>query len=281
MSFDRPLTSLVVGATLAISPAARAQYPVETAPVVIAEETDEAVVPHDRFRFSLAARLTSRTFDLQGPSEVLFDAPYYPGLTVDIALFPVAIFARESSGAGFGLGLSTSKHILNTVAAYEVGEETFDFDVPTRHDVTRISAFFEWQVSDSVTLIPELALHTVEVALGYNQLYRNSFYRSVDVGLGVQAGVGPEGLVILVDIGIRPAVDLGSTVEPFGSTASSFGIGAEGGLQYRSAIGIYGQAIVSYDRYSTTYRPDRNEDRDDSTATDQFQSFVFSTGYAY
>ena len=277
MSSDRLLVSALSAAMLAASGTAYAQYPVSAPEAAVEEETE----PHDRFRFDLAAQLTSRTFDLQGPSEVLFDAPYYPGLTVDIALFPVALFAPESTGAGFGLGLTTSKHVLNTIAAYEVGDETFDFEVPTRHDVTRLSAFFEWQVSDGVTLVPEIALHTVEVGLGYNQLYRNSFYRGVDIGLGVEAGVGPEGLAVLADIGVRPAVDLGSTVEPFGSTASSFGIAAEGGLQYRSSVGIYGQAIVRYDRYTTTYRPDRNEDRDDSKATDQFQSFVFSMGYAY
>lgn len=254
------------------SSTANAQYDVETA---------ESVEEHDIFRVDLAARFTSRTFDLTGPSEVLFDAPYYPGLTLDIALFPIAIFAADSPAAGIGLGLTTTKHILNTVAAYEVGDETFDFDVPTRHDVTRFSLFYEWQVSDAVTVVPELALHTVEVGLGYNRLYRNSFYRSVDIGAGVNIAVGPPGLSVLLDFGFRPAVDLGSTVEPFGKTASSIGLAAEGGLAYRSSIGLYGQAVVAYDRYSTTYRPDRNEDRDDSKATDQFQSFVFSLGYAY
>ncbi len=251
---------------------AAAQYDVETV---------EPAAEHDVFRVDLAVRFTSRTFDLTGPSEVLFDAPYYPGLTLDIALFPVAIFAAESPAAGIGLGLTTTKHILNTVAAYEVGDETFDFDVPTRHDVTRLSLFYEWGVSDSVTVIPEIALHTVEVGLGYNQLYRNSFYRSVDIGAGVDIGVGPPGLDLLLDVGFRPAVDLGSTVEPYGKTASSFGVAVEAGLRYRSSLGLYGQALASYDRYSTTYRPDRNEDRDDSKATDQYQSFVFSVGYAY
>ncbi|MFT6397216.1 MAG: hypothetical protein ACJAYU_001962 [Bradymonadia bacterium] len=257
---------------LLVTASASAQYDIETT---------ESAVEHDIFRVDLAARFTSRTFDLTGPSEVLFDAPYYPGLSLDIAVFPVAIFALDSPAAGIGLGLTTTKHVLNTVAAYEVGDETFEFDVPTRHDVTRFAFFYEWKVSESVTVIPELALHTVEVGLGYNQLYRNSFYRSVDIGAGVNVAVGPSGLSMLLDFGFRPAVDLGSTVEPFGKTASSIGLAAEGGLLYRSSIGIYGEAVVAYDRYSTTYRPDRNEDRDDSKATDQFQSFVFSLGYAY
>lgn len=283
MSSRRQIAAAVLSAMLIYSAAADAQYPVETPyrqqPADAAVERERTV--HDRFRFDLAARVTSRTFDLRGPSEVLFDAPYYLGMTVDLSLFPVALFAADSPAAGLGLGLSTSKHILNTVAAYEIGDETVDFDVPTRHDITRLSLFYEWGVSDRILVVPGIALHTVEVGLGYNQLYRNSFYRGVDITVGVEGGVGPDGLAVLAELGIRPAVDLGSTVEPFGSTAAAFGIAAEGGLQYRSSVGLFAQGLMTYERYATTYRPDRNEDRDDSKATDQFQSFVFAMGYAY
>ena len=292
MSSRNTPAALAIVCLLAYPAAADAQYPSNTgyptqsaypqaAEPAVQTDVDREMPEHDRFRFDLAARVTSRTLDLQGPSEVLFDAPYYLGMTVDLSLFPIAFFKADSPAAGLGLGISTSKHVLNTVAAYEIGGETVDFDVPTRHDVTRLSLLYEWAVTERVLLIPELALHTVEVGLGYNELYRNSFYRGVDITLGVEGGVGPEGLAVLAQLGIRPAVDLGSTVEPFGSTASSFGIAAEGGLQYRSPIGLFGQGLITYERYATTYRPDRNEDRDDSTATDQFQSFVFSVGYAY
>ncbi|MCB9507113.1 MAG: outer membrane beta-barrel protein [Myxococcales bacterium] len=237
--------------------------------------------PRDRVRAELALDATGRTFELRGPSEVLFDAPFYPGLSVGLVVFPVALFARDHVASGLGVELRTTKHTLNTVAAVEVEDETYDFDVPTRHDITHFGARYEWRVSDALTLTPSVGWRAEEVGLAYNSLYRNSFYRGVDVGLAGAWAPGPTGLTVDLGLGVRPSVDIGSTVEPYGDSASSFGLGVKAGLGYRSALGLYGKLGFELSRYSTTYRPDRNTDREDSESTDRFQSFVFTLGYAY
>lgn len=236
---------------------------------------------HHIVRADLAFDLANRTFELDGPSEVLFDAPFYPGLRIGLEVFPVAIALERHPAAGLGLRVETTKHTLNTVAAYEVDGEVYDFDVPTRHDTSHFGLLYEWRAMDSLVLTPEIAWHTVEFGLGYNPLYRNSFYRGVEIGLGVDYELAVRGLSLGVDVDVRPGVDLGSTIEPYGSTASSFGFAVGGGLRYVSALGLYADASVHFDRYSTTYRPDRNENRDDSKSTDSFRGFVFAIGFAY
>lgn len=251
------------------------------AQAVGAEAADPDAERHHVIRADLGVEVVNRTFELNGPSEVLFDAPFYPGLRIDLALFPVAIAAPHSPAAGLGLRFETSKHVLNTVAAYEVDGEVYDFDVPTRHDLTHIELLYEWQVADSVTITPAIAWHTLEFSLGYNPLYRNSFYRGVEVSARLDYELALKGLSLGGGLGVRPGVDLGSTVEPYGSTASSFGLAVVGGLRYLSRLGLFGEASVTYERYATTYRPDRNEGRDDSKATDAFTGFLFALGFAY
>lgn len=236
---------------------------------------------HHIVRADIALEMVNRTFELEGPSEVLFDAPYYPGLRIGLSLFPVALANDTSPAAGLGFRFETSKHTVNTVAAYEIGDETYDFDVPTRHDVTHLELMFEWRAARNLVVTPAIAWHTVEFALGYNPLYRDSFYRGIEVGAGADYELKVEGLSLGARVAVRPSVDLGSTVEPYGTTASSFGIAVSGGMRYVSRLGLFAEAEVSFDRYATTYRPDRNEDRDDSTATDRFRGFVFALGYAY
>lgn len=265
---------LLAAAVLAVPLAAGAQ-------TVHARATEPEPDPHHIVRVDLGLELVNRTFELNGPSEVLFDAPFYRGLRVAGELFPVAIFAAESPAAGIGFQFQTAKHVLNTVAAYELDGETYDFDVPTRHDVTKLALIYEWSVANSVTITPSIALHTVEFSLGYNPLYRNSYYRGVELGGRLDYELKVDGLSLGGGVRVRPGVDLGSTVRPYGSTSSSFGLGIDAGMRYVSRLGLYGLGEFRYDRYATTYRPDRNEDRDDSKSTDQFRGFVFALGYAY
>lgn len=245
-----------------------------------AQSFDEPDI-HHIIRADVGLELVNRTFELEGPSEVLFDSPYYPGLRVHLELYPVAIFDPTHAAAGLGFVFETSKHTINTVAAVELDGEFYDLDVPTRHDVTHLGLQYEWGVSDKLTVTPAIAWHTVEYGLGFNSLYRNSFYKGVEISARGDYEVGIDGLTIGLAARVRPAVNLGSTVEPYGSTASSFAFGIDAGLRYFSEIGIYGVAELRYERYATTYRPDRNENRDDSTSTDRFQSFLFALGYAY
>ncbi len=139
----------------------------------------------------------------------------------------------------------------------------------------------EWEAADRVTFAPAIGWRTVEFSLGYNPLYRNSFYRGVEFGATVGYALSVEGLGLRGGLALRPAVDLGSTVEPFGKTSSSLGFAVNTGMRYRSSLGLFGDAAFGYERYGTTYRPDRSEDRDDSRSVDSFQSFVFTLGYAY
>jgi hypothetical protein len=274
---SKPFLFLAVALAVALSASdASAQRTSAFAP-----EPEQPAYEHDIVRLDLGLQVVNRTFDLRGPTDVLFDAPFYTGLRVGVELFPVALFDRESPAAGLGFQLRTAKHVLNTVAAYEIDGEPVDFDVPTRHDVTTLALIYEWRVTDALQITPGVGLHTVEYSLGYNVLFRNSFYRSAEIGARLDYDVGPEGLSLGAGVRIRPAVDLGSTVRPFGSTSSSFGIAIEAGMRYVSPIGLYGVAQFQYDRYATTYRPDRNEDRGDSRATDQYRGLVFAMGYAY
>ncbi len=242
---------------------------------------DAGAAPADRVRISIAAELVNRTFDLTGPTDVLLDAPFYPGARLTVELFPIALFARDSAAAPLGFVLQTSKHALNTVAAVALDEDTYDLDVPTRHDVSYYGLQYEWEAADRVTFAPAIGWRTVEFSLGYNPLYRNSFYRGVEFGATVGYALSVEGLGLRGGLALRPAVDLGSTVEPFGKTSSSLGFAVNTGMRYRSSLGLFGDAAFGYERYGTTYRPDRSEDRDDSRSVDSFQSFVFTLGYAY
>ncbi len=236
---------------------------------------------HDIIRLDIGAEVSNRTLELNGPTEILFDSPFYTGLRVRAEFFPGAIFDPQHAAAGLGLEFETSKHRLNTIAAIELDGAFYDFDVPTRHDTTHIGLRYEWQVSDRLRLTPAVSWHIVEYSLGFNSLFRNSFYRGIEIAALLDYQVGPEGLTIGGGARVRPGVDLGSTVEPFGSTASAFGFALEAEIRYASQIGIYGAAELRYERYASTYRPDRNTGREDSTATDSFRAFVFALGYAY
>jgi len=269
MTSRRAQAGVVLAAAMLVAPGA-----------AIANDDDETARLRDRVRAEVSVLTTTRSFSLDGPSEVLFDAPFYSGLQVGLTGFPIAFFDRDGILAPLGVRFVTSKHRLNTLAEVVVDDESYPLDVPTGHDMTDIGALYEIQATPTLVVTPSVSWHAQEITLGYNALYRNSFYKSVDVGVRGDLDAGLDGLTVGAGFGVRPAVDLGSTAEPYGDAADALGLRFDAGLRYRAPFGLYGGAAFEYVRYGATYRV-VGGDRDDSTSVDKFTRFAFTVGYAY
>jgi len=242
-----------------------------------AASADASTSAADRIRVSLQPGATRRAFELsQGDETITFDAPYYGGITLSIEAYPVAIFARDSVAAGLGLVLETSKHDVSTVTDISTASGDRSLTVPTRHDESYYGLRFEWAASPKVLLVPTFGWRIVEYALGNNPLYSNSFYQSPEIGIG--AWWTPSQLRVGGAFALRPAVSLGSTVEPWGEEASSFGMSFEADVTWRFDFGLFVGGGLEWARYTTAYSSPSQPSAD---ATDSLQSFVLTAGYAY
>lgn len=242
---------------------------------VRAEASDDNAV--DRFRVRAGLEVVTRRFDLVGPTDVNFVAPYYRGLRIELEAFPIAWFARDSAAAPLFLALDTSKHSTTTVVDVPVGDETYALDIPTRHDMSYFGVGYEWQAARRVAVVPRIGWRTTEFSLAYNEILRSSFYRGVEIGVAGRFGLGPTPLSLDVGVELRPGISLGSTVRAFGDDASAFGMGSLVRLGAALPYGIRVSADARIDWYRTRYRQSGG---DGSDATDLFQSFVVSVGYA-
>lgn len=231
----------------------------------------------DRIRIALHPGATRRAFELsQGDETITFDAPYYGGLALHLEAYPVAFFARDSIAAGLGLVLETSKHDVSTVTDISTASGARSLTVPTRHDESYYGLRFEWAVTDRVLVVPGFGWRIVEYALGNNPLYSNSFYQSPEISIG--AWWTPSNLRVGGAFALRPAVSLGSTVEPWGDDASSFGLAFAADVTWRFDFGLFIGGGLDWARYTTAYS---SPSRPSADATDSLQSFVLTAGYAY
>jgi len=231
-----------------------------------------------RVRVALRTQLVSRDLSIKQPEgTVTFEAPFYPGLTVQIAAFPIAFFGRSSPASALGLAVEFGKHSVNTVTELVVDEVNYDYSIPTRHDTTFFSLFYEGSVSDNFTLIPSVGWRVVTYALGNNPLYSSSFYRGLDIELAGRYQLS-EPASLLAGVALRPAVSVGSTGEAYGDESSTFGFGLRGEFRYALPFGLFADAGLHFNRYTTTYK---GNVAGDTEANDSFLSFIFAVGYAY
>jgi hypothetical protein len=204
----------------------------------------------------------------------------YPGARLAVDLFPVAVFARDSPAAGFGVQFEFGKHNVSTVTdIVEPGQDPIALDIPTRHDTSWYALFYEWTATPKIVIIPHVGWRTLEYALSYNPLYQNTFYQGVEIGAGLRYRVA-DGLDLTATLGIRPAVSLGSTATVWGESASAFGINVDAGIRYRTPFGLFFDGGLRYENYSTDYKPGP-EDLTRTTASDGFFSILLAFGYAY
>lgn len=234
----------------------------------------------DRIRFSVSTPLVSRRLELNlANGRVDFDAPYYPGLTMGLTVFPAALFwRRDSIVSGLGVILEFGKHRVRTVTEIRNGSNVQDVEIPTRHDTSYYALTWEIPVGESLTLAPAVGWRAFEYALGNNPLYGSSFYQGVDLKLGGRLKVGGDAWAILGAVHLRPGIDVGSTGDPYGELTGGFGWAIDAGARYRAPFGLFVDAGFRFDRYTTTFTASgvgRTE------AIDTLQSFVLSAGYAY
>lgn len=231
----------------------------------------------DRFRARLGMEMVTRRFDLVGPTDVEFVAPYYRGLRIEAEAFPVAWFARDSAAAPLFLALEVSKHATTTVVGVDVEGTEYDLDIPTRHDMSFFGLGFEWQATSAVTVVPRVGWRTTEFSLAYNDVLRSSFYRGVELSVRGDFGLGRTPVTLSLGADVRPAVSLGSTADAFGDDASCFGIGGLLRASWRARFGLVVAGDARIERFGTRFTRSGGAGSD---ATDVFQSFVVSVGYA-
>lgn len=235
----------------------------------------------DIIRAALRMDFVSRNYELDNEEGTIsFDAPMYPGIRLGLEAFPVAAFAPDSAAAGLGVQLEFGKHNVSTVTdIVEPGQDPVTLDIPTRHDTSWFALVYEWNATPKLYVIPHVGWRAVEYALAYNPLYQNTFYQGVEIGAGARYEL-VDGFSLTGAIGVRPAVSLGSTATVWGASASAFGFNIDAGGRYRSRTGLFADAGIRYESYSTDYEPGP-EDTTRTTASDSFFSLMLSVGFAY
>ncbi len=237
----------------------------------------EPTADSERVRVRAGLELVTRRFELLGPTDVEFVAPYYQGLRIELQAFPVAWFARDSALAPLFVTVETSKHSTTTVADVEVRGDTYDFEIPTRHDMSYFGLGYEWNLSRAASVSPRIGWRTTEFSLAYNEILRSSFYRGVEVGVAARVRPGTAPIEIGAGLDLRPGVSLGSTAQAFGDDASALGVAGLVRLTGRLPLGLMVSGDARVDWYRTRYTRSSGAGSD---ATDMFQSFVVSVGYA-
>ncbi|MFT4704422.1 MAG: hypothetical protein ACI81R_002127 [Bradymonadia bacterium] len=225
---------------------------------------------------SIGVEFVTRRFDVRGPTDVEFDAPYYPGLMLRFEAYPVAWFAPDSPAGGVALWAETSKHATTTAVAIRVEGDPYDLSVPTRHDMSYFALAYAWTGSRRLQITPAIGWRTTEFSLSYNSYYGSSFYRGVELSL--RATRLPGRIPIRLDGSIfgRPSLSLGSTATAFGDSAQARGAGGAVAATLVTKLGLTVGAETRVEWTRTRYESTRQ----DSTSNDLFQSFVISVGYA-
>lgn len=239
-----------------------------------AEHEDDAL----RLQATASLSLVTRRFELVGPEDVELVAPYYRGLEVAVRAFPVAWFARSSAAAPLLFDLSFAKHATTTIAEVVVDGTAYDLEIPTRHDASYFGIGYAWEATRKITVTPRLGWRTTEFSLGYNEVLRSSFYRGIEIGTDAQFGLGTTPLSLAVGVAARPSVSLGSTALAFGDSARAYGVSGSLDLRYHAPFGLLAGAGARLESLRTQFT--RSGNAGDSDATDLFQSFVVTLGYA-
>lgn len=259
------LVSVSLGIALFFALAAPAHAQQATARATASDDAD-------RVRVNVGLELVTRSYDVRGEADVSFDAPYYPGLALELVAFPAAWFARDSRAAPLFVRFNAAKHATTTLTA--ITDED-DLEIPTRHDMTSFGLGYEFTIQRA-RLAPYLAWRATEFTLAYNPVYASSFYQGVEAG--ADAWVDLSSVSLGVGLGVRPRVSLGTTAREFGDDARALGVRASARVAHRTRFGLVLSAEARVERLGTRYT--RRGEGGSNDAVDLFQTFVLAAGYA-
>jgi hypothetical protein len=233
----------------------------------------------DRIRTEVRFGFVSRNYALTNSDGTInLDAPFYPGARLALQLFPAAVFTEDHPMAAFGVEVEFGKHQLQTVTDIEQPDGLLTLQVPTRHDTTYAGIRYEARATDRIEVIPTLGWRVVEYALGFNPLLSNTFYRSFELGVGGRYLLN-DAWSAQAQFALRPGVSLGSTAQAWGDDATALGWHFDSSVRWRSTFGLYADAGLRFERYTTRYEPGRSG-IPPTTATDGFFAVLFALGYA-
>lgn len=236
----------------------------------------------DGLRLLVQTEAVRRELEVAGSSEpVLYDAPFYPGLTIRMELMPFAWFRPGAALAPLQLGFETGKHRVRTSALLAGSDGSFEVKIPTRHDATALTLSYPWRAESGLTVTPVAGWRAVEFALGGNPIYTSSYYEAPEFGTGVGFAPQSEPWRVQAEVLLRPSVGMGSTAAAFGSDESVWSWAAKAEAEYRVSPQWLVRGSAGYDRYAGTFQIGESAASGKTELTDSFATFLVALGWAY
>lgn len=297
-SFRVPKKGFNRGQWLKLAQRIRDELPDDSTALIEEGEIDDARFGNETSKsrsvvqLHVGALAINRNFAASGKSSI--DNPltggieyrlgFVPGFALDAEVMPFA----KTKTFGFGIGYEqaffrTKQTTIVPIAAPNGGNNTTSNVkiLESGHRLMFGRIFYRHRLPSAIEVTGGLRGSFTQFVIDGESEYKGVTYTTLDFELGGHFPIYREMIALELTSTVSPLVSLGKTIEELGSSDTTIGISAGGGLAFRLDSGFSLKGLVAYTNYRSEIQGSGRDGRMIDESLDQYISMRILGGFIY
>ena len=225
-----------------------------------------------------------KTIDNPLTGGIEYKLGFVPGFAIDAEFAPFS----ERKSIGFGLGYEqaffrTKQTAIVPIASPNGGGSTSSTVklLESGHQRMYARLFYRHRLPSGIELIGGLRGSLFKFTIDGDSEYKGVTYTTLDFELGGQLPLYRESLSLELSCSVSPLVSLGESIEELGSSDTTVGLSAGGGLAFQFESGFSLKGLVAYTNYRSEIQGSGRDGRMIDQTLDQYLSLRVLGGFIY